>query len=81
MSAAPGAGSQGSRGAGRARELGAAQAQQDTGSRGRFWSGIALLAGGTTLAVLSGFEIGDDDDSPDAYDVKMMKLLESLEGE
>jgi endonuclease IV len=25
------------------------------------------------------FEIGDDDDSPDPYDVRMMELLRSLE--
>jgi hypothetical protein len=48
-----------------ARELALAQAQQETQSRGRFWSGIALIAGGGTLAVLSGLEIGDDETGPD----------------
>ena len=47
------------------RDLGLAQAQQETRSRGRFWTGIALLAGGATLAALSGFEIGDDDTGRD----------------
>ena len=48
-----------------ARESGAAQAQQQTRNRGRFWSGIALIAGGGTLAALNGLEIGDDETGPD----------------
>jgi hypothetical protein len=46
------------------RELGAAQ-RVETGSRGRFWSGIALVAGGGVLAALGGLELGDDDSGPD----------------
>jgi hypothetical protein len=47
-----------------AREL-AAQPQDDTRSRGRFWTGIALIGGGGVLAALGGFEIGDDETGPD----------------
>jgi hypothetical protein len=47
------------------RELAVAQAQQEIRNRGRFWTGIALLAGGGTLAALSGLEIGDDETGPD----------------
>jgi hypothetical protein len=48
------------------RDLGVAQAQQEgTGRGGRFWTGLALLAGGGTLAALSAFEIGDDETGPD----------------
>src|SRR5919106_2914117 len=47
------------------RELALAQAQQETRNRGRFWTGIALLAGVGTLAALSGLEIGDDESGPD----------------
>jgi hypothetical protein len=47
------------------RELGSAQAQQETRAGGRFWTGIALLAGGGTLAALGAFEIGDDETGPD----------------
>lgn len=46
-------------------ELAAAQVQQEGRNRGRFWTGIALIAGGSTLAALSGFEIGDDESGPD----------------
>jgi hypothetical protein len=42
-----------------------AQAPPEGRNRGRFWTGIALLAGGGTLAALSGFEIGDDESGPD----------------
>jgi hypothetical protein len=47
------------------RELALAQAQQEIRSRSRFWTGIALLAGGGTLVALSGLEIGDDETGPD----------------
>jgi len=43
----------------------AAQQQDDTRSRGRFWSGIALIAGGGVLAALGGVELGDDETGPD----------------
>jgi hypothetical protein len=48
-----------------ARELALAQAPPETRNRTRFWTGIALLAGGGTLAALSGLEIGDDETGPD----------------
>jgi hypothetical protein len=48
------------------RELALAQAPDtQTRSRGRFWTGIALLAGGGTHAALGSFEIGDDETGPD----------------
>ena len=47
------------------RDLALAQAERETRNRGRFWTGIALLAGGGTLAALSGLEIGDDETGPD----------------
>jgi hypothetical protein len=50
------------------RELPFAQ-QEQTRGRGRFWTGIALLAGGSVLAVLGGVEMGDDNGSGDADDV------------
>jgi hypothetical protein len=48
-----------------ANELALAQAQQETRNRGRFWTGIALLAGGGTMLALGGLEIGDDEKGPD----------------
>ena len=47
------------------RELALAQAEADTRSRSRFWTGIALLAGGGVLAALGGVELGDDETGPD----------------
>ena len=47
------------------RELALAQAQVDTPNRGRFWTGIALLAGGATMLTLGAVEIGDDETGPD----------------
>ena len=46
------------------RELARAQEQQVT-QRGRFWTGVALLAGGSAVALLGAFEVGDDEDGPD----------------
>jgi hypothetical protein len=46
-------------------DLTRAQEERDDPGRGRFWSGIALLAGGGVLAALSGFELGDDESGPD----------------
>ena len=46
------------------REL-AAEQQQEAQNRGRFWTGVALIAGGSTLALLGAFEVGDDEDGPD----------------
>jgi hypothetical protein len=49
-----------------AREAALAQVTgTETRSRGRFWSGIALLAGGGVLAALGSVEIGDDETGPD----------------
>ena len=47
------------------RELTLAQAESETRSRGRFWTGIALLAGGGVLAALGSVELGDDENGPD----------------
>lgn len=47
------------------RELGRAQADVETQSRGRFWTGIAAIAGGATLATLGALELGDDETGPD----------------
>lgn len=47
------------------RELTLAQAEVETRSRSRFWTGIALLAGGGVLATLGSVELGDDETGPD----------------
>ena len=47
------------------RDLAAAQAPEETRSRSRFWTGIALIAGGGVLAALGSAELGDDEDGPD----------------
>jgi hypothetical protein len=47
------------------RELALAQAETETRSRSRFWTGIALLAGGGVLATLGSLELGDDETGPD----------------
>ena len=47
------------------RELAPAQAPEQTRSRSRFWTGIALIAGGSALAALGGIEFGDDETGPD----------------
>jgi hypothetical protein len=47
------------------RDLAVAQAPDETRSRSRFWTGIALLAGGGALAALGGVEFGDDETGPD----------------
>ena len=41
------------------------QPQQNARSRGRLWTSIALIAGGTVLAVLGGIELGDSDSGAD----------------
>jgi hypothetical protein len=43
----------------------AQQPSADSGSRSRFWTGIALLAGGALLVTLGAVEIGDDEGGPD----------------
>lgn len=48
-----------------ARERGRADGQDQGRSRHRFWSGMALVIGGGTLAALSGLELGDDETGPD----------------
>lgn len=47
------------------RELALAQPDAETRSRSRFWTGIALIAGGGVLAALGGLELGDDETGPD----------------
>jgi hypothetical protein len=47
-----------------AREMAREQAP-DSRSKGRLWTGIALIAGGGVLTALGGFEIGDDETGPD----------------
>ncbi len=47
------------------RELALAQSEAQTRSRSRFWTGIALIAGGGVLGVLGGVELGDDETGPD----------------
>lgn len=47
------------------RDLAVAQAPEETRSRSRFWTGIALIAGGGALAALGSAELGDDEDGPD----------------
>ena len=46
------------------REIVAAQREEGR-SRGRFWTGIALIAGGSVLGALSFVELGDDETGPD----------------
>ena len=46
------------------RELALAQSME-TRSRSRFWTGIALIAGGGALALLGSAELGDDENGPD----------------
>jgi hypothetical protein len=46
------------------RALSLTQSSTETRSRGRFWTGIALIAAGSALA-LSGVEFGDDEDGLD----------------
>jgi hypothetical protein len=46
------------------RQISAAQSVE-TRSRGRFWTGIALIAGGGALGALSAVEFGDDEVGPD----------------
>ena len=38
---------------------------EEGSSRARFWSGIALIAGGGVLGVLGSVELGDDEAGPD----------------
>jgi hypothetical protein len=47
------------------RALALPQPDAETRSRGRFWTGIALLAGGGVLATLGSVELGDDETGPD----------------
>src|SRR5262245_24961402 len=39
--------------------------RQEGQSRSRFWSGIALIAGGGVLTTLGALELGDDEAGPD----------------
>jgi hypothetical protein len=47
------------------REVALAQQPERSRSRGRLWTGVALIAGGGLLTTLGGLEIGDDEDGPD----------------
>jgi hypothetical protein len=47
------------------RELAARSQEETPRNRARFWTGIALVAGGGTLVALSAVEIGDDEQGPD----------------
>ena len=47
-----------------AREFAQAPAEREA-RRGRFWTAIALIAGGGVLATLGAMELGDDDDDMD----------------
>ena len=47
------------------RELVLAQEKAEARSRSRFWTGIALVAGGGVLAALGSIELGDDETGPD----------------
>lgn len=47
------------------REQALAQRDSETRGRTRFWSGIALIAGGGALATLGAVEFGDDETGPD----------------
>jgi hypothetical protein len=38
------------------------------GRSGRFWTGIALIAGGGLLIALGAFEVGDEEDDPSGED-------------
>src|SRR5688572_9075905 len=46
------------------RDLSRAQ-QHETRNRGRFWTGIGLIAGGGLMATLGALELGDDETGPD----------------
>jgi hypothetical protein len=46
------------------REIGAVERDEGQ-SRSRFWSGIALIAGGGVLTTLGAVELGDDEAGPD----------------
>ena len=47
------------------RKASLAQGNVETRSRARFWTGMALLAGGGLLIALGGLELGDDEIGPD----------------
>jgi hypothetical protein len=47
------------------RELALAEEEPQKQGRGRFWTGVALLAGGATLITLGTVELGDDETGPD----------------
>ena len=48
-----------------ARAAARAQTTSETRSRGRLWTGIALVAGGGLLVALGSLEVIDDEDGPD----------------
>jgi hypothetical protein len=47
------------------RNIAVAQQDVQTRSRGRFWTSIALLAGGGVMMALGSMEVGDDESGPD----------------
>jgi hypothetical protein len=49
-----------------ARELADAQREErPPAGRGRFWTGVGLIAGGGALATMGALEVGDDESGPD----------------
>jgi hypothetical protein len=50
------------------REYACAQADTQSRGRGRFWTGIALIAGGGAAAIFGGVELGDKDNEPGDID-------------
>jgi len=47
------------------RDLSRAEQQKETRHGGRFWTGIALVAGGGVMTTLGAFEVGDDERGAD----------------
>jgi hypothetical protein len=50
------------------REFASTQADTQSRNRGRFWTSIAIIAGGGAAAIFGGVELGDKDNEPDDID-------------